>query len=115
MEYDKKLQTVQADLAINGNYSICLSQHQNNSLNGQKGPNVSESTKLTDLSKKERQKSFGGVTLRNIRLATTINPNSKLCKFSSILINLAPKRCFFDPTLVWDFLLIESSSNVCGI
>ena len=39
--------------------------------------------KLTDLSKEQGRKLFGGVTLRNAHLAPTINPNSKLGGFTN--------------------------------
>ena len=67
---------------------------------------TSDWTKLTDLS-------FGGVTLRNARLAPNINPNSKLCGFISILINPTPKRRFFDQTFMCHCLLVDYSPNVC--
>ena len=36
----------------------------------------------------------------------TINPNSKLCEFISVLINPTPKCRFFDPTVRCDCLLL---------
>ena len=67
-------------------------------------------TKLTDLPKELDRKSFGGVTLRNVRLALNINPNSNIGGFISVLVNLSPKRRFFDSTFMCDCLLVEYST-----
>ena len=67
---------------------------------------MSDCTKVTDLSKEEVRKLLGGVTLRKTCLALSINPNSKLGGFIIVLINVTSKRRFFDPTFMSDYLLV---------
>ena len=74
---------------------------------------MSDWTKLTDLSKEKAQKSCGGVTLRNARLAPTINPNSKLGGFISVLINPTPK-CRFFTQLSCVIVYLLSRAQMCA-
>ena len=76
---------LQAGLVTNDNHKYFLSHLKKLSDDGQKKSDTSHWTKLTVLSKEYLL--FSGVTLRDARLALTINPNSKLGGFISVLIN----------------------------
>ena len=98
---------VQAGLAIYDNYGMWLSHHQKLSSFGQKSSQHIRLDMLNIFVK--------GISVKIVRrchtdkhvFGPTINLNSKLGRFISILINLTPKHQFFDPTFMCDCLLVD--------
>ena len=113
LESWEELLFVQAGSAITDNYGMWLLHHQTLSFYEQKS---SQHIRLDILNRFVK-----GISLKIVwRCHTeervfypTINPDSKLGGFISVLINPTSKRRFFDPTFMCDCLLFESSQNVC--
>ena len=105
--------SVQAGLALNDNYGMRLSQHQKLSSDGQKSSQYIRLDILNRFAKGTSAKIVRRCHTEKRVFDPTINPNSKLGRFISVLINPTPKRRFFDATFMSDYLFVEKSPNVC--
>ena len=105
--YTVQMAKVQAGLAINDNYGMWLSHHQKLSYDGQKSSRHIRLDILNRFAKGISAKIVQRCQNEKHVFGLTINPNSNLGGFVSVLINPTPKCRFFDPTFMCDCLLVE--------